>query len=81
MAEGAVLVITKVPARSLCRECGTEYAHDRFQMVCTSCGSMNVELLAGRELKIDSIEADDGEDESPSARPPRLQDASDTAKE
>jgi hydrogenase nickel incorporation protein HypA/HybF len=59
MAEGAVLIIDKVPARSRCRECETEYEHDRFEMVCASCGSMNVELLQGRELNIDSIEADD----------------------
>ena len=64
MAEGAQLVITKVPAKSRCNECGTEYAHDRFQMLCTNCGSMNVELLQGRELQIDSVEADTGEDDS-----------------
>jgi hydrogenase nickel incorporation protein HypA/HybF len=58
MAEGATLVITKVPARSLCHECGTEYAHDRFEMVCSACGSMNVELLQGRELKIDNESSD-----------------------
>ena len=82
MAEGATLVINKVPARSLCRDCGTEYEHDRFQMVCSSCGSMNVELLQGRELKIDSIEADDGDGRR--RRPPRASppdDQSDTTKE
>jgi len=75
MAEGAVLVINKVPARSLCRDCGVEFIHDRFQMLCTSCGSMNVELLAGRELDIDSIEADNDDGEPASAAP---QDESDT---
>ncbi len=64
MAEGATLVITKVPARSRCLECHLEYAHDRYQMLCPTCGSMAVELLQGRELKIDSIEADDGEDDT-----------------
>jgi hydrogenase nickel incorporation protein HypA/HybF len=63
MAEGATLVITKVPAKSRCNECGLEYEHDRFQMLCPTCGSMNVELLQGRELSITSIEADNGEDE------------------
>lgn len=60
IAEGATLVVTTVAPRSRCRECPTEYDHDRFQMVCPECGSMNVELLSGRELQIDSIEADDG---------------------
>ena len=72
IAEGAMLVINKVPARSHCRDCGTDYGHDRFQMVCSACGSMNVELLQGRELKIDSIEADDGEDDPPAAGRARL---------
>ncbi|NTU72401.1 MAG: hydrogenase maturation nickel metallochaperone HypA [Coriobacteriia bacterium] len=80
MAEGAVLVINKVPAKSRCLVCGTEYEHDRFQMVCPECGSMAVELLQGRELQIDSIEADNGEDEA--AAPPEDTTApTDTAKE
>ena len=62
MAEGAKLIVTDVPARSRCRECDIEYAHDRFQMVCPECGSFNIELLQGRELQIDSIETEDGAD-------------------
>ena len=57
IAEGARLVVTNVPARSRCLECGTGYDHDRFQMVCPKCGSFGVELLQGRELMIDSIES------------------------
>ncbi len=62
MAEGAKLVVTTIAPSSRCRECGLEYDHDRFEMICPSCGSFNVEPLTGRELRIDSIEADDGED-------------------
>jgi hydrogenase nickel incorporation protein HypA/HybF len=62
MAEGAKLVVTTVAPSSRCRECGLTYNHDRFEMICPSCGSFNVEPLTGRELNIDSIEADDGED-------------------
>lgn len=79
MAEGGVLVITKVPARSRCHECGTDYDHDRFEMVCQQCGSMDVELLQGRELKIDSIEADNGEE--PDTGPEGAAGAPDTSKE
>lgn len=60
MAEGATLVVTNVSARSKCNDCGIEYDHDRFQMLCPECGSFNVTLLQGRELQIDSIEADAG---------------------
>ena len=62
MAEGATLVVTHVPAKSRCRDCGLEYAHDRFEMLCPACGTFNVEPLTGRELLIDSIETDDGEE-------------------
>lgn len=58
MAEGATLVVEHVPARSRCRSCGHEYDHDRFQMVCPQCESLDVEMLQGRELLIDAIEAD-----------------------
>jgi len=58
MAEGATLFIEMVPARSACHDCGLEYDHDRFEMLCPTCGSLNVELLRGREMSIDSIEAD-----------------------
>jgi hypothetical protein len=59
MAEGATLEVTQVPARSRCNTCGIEYDHDRFQMLCIECGSMDVTMLQGRELQIDSIEVDD----------------------
>lgn len=61
MAEGATLVINKVPARSHCNACGADYDHDRFTMVCPECGSLDVTLVQGRELRIDSIEADEDE--------------------
>jgi hypothetical protein len=42
---------------------------------------MNVELLQGRELKIDSIEADDGKDDEPSGEPSASDAPSNTTKE
>ncbi len=62
MAEGATLTVTHLEPRSLCNECGLEYEHDRFTMVCPSCSAFNVSLLQGRELTIDSLETDGGED-------------------
>ena len=65
IAEGATLVVNHIGAASHCNDCGADYDHDRFQMLCVECGSMNVKLLRGRELQIDSIEAD----KEPVARP------------
>jgi hydrogenase nickel incorporation protein HypA/HybF len=64
MAEGATLIVNHIPATAKCNDCGTEYTHDRFEMLCPQCGSFNVTPLTGREMRIDTIET--GEDlESP----------------
>ena len=52
---------------SRCLECGAEFEHDRFHMFCPECDSFATELLAGRELQIDSIEVDIPDDEEESA--------------
>lgn len=59
MAEEATLNVTMLDALSRCNECGGEFGHDRFSGTqCPTCGSYFVELLTGRELKIDSIDID-----------------------
>jgi hydrogenase nickel incorporation protein HypA/HybF len=65
MADGAKLLVTHVPATSKCNECGMEYTHDRFQMICPQCGAFNVTPLTGRELRIDSIETPDEDGSCP----------------
>lgn len=55
--EGAQLEITMVEPKSRCLECGNVYEHDRFHMSCPVCGGFG-ELITGKELRIDSIEAD-----------------------
>ena len=55
LCAGAELDIVMVRPRSRCLECGAEYDHDRFHMLCPECGSFATELVAGRELQIDSI--------------------------
>lgn len=56
--EGAELDITYVRPRSRCHACGNEFEHDRFHLGCPTCGSIDTELVAGKELYIDSIEVD-----------------------
>jgi hydrogenase nickel incorporation protein HypA/HybF len=69
MAEGASLVVTHIPATSRCRDCEIDYTHDRFEMLCPTCGSFNVEPLTGRELRIDSIETEDIDAPAPVGEP------------
>lgn len=63
----AKLTINMIKPKSRCLECGAEFEHDRFHMFCPECDSFATELLAGRELQIDSIEVDIPDDEEESA--------------
>jgi hydrogenase nickel incorporation protein HypA/HybF len=70
MAEGGTLVVSHIPATSKCNDCGIEYPHDRFQMLCPECGSFNVTPLTGREMRIDSIETPDDDGSCPESEEP-----------
>ena len=67
LAEGAELNVTMIPPRSHCDDCGIDFDHDRFQMLCPECGSFLVTPLAGRELQIDTIETEDAPSHGPAA--------------
>lgn len=56
--QGAQLDLEMVKPQSCCLDCGAVYEHDRFHMLCAECGSVNTQLIAGKELRIDSIEVD-----------------------
>lgn len=56
--EGATLDLTMVRPRSICLECGEEFEHDPYSRFCPACDSFATELVAGRELSIESIEVD-----------------------
>ncbi|MBA4370350.1 MAG: hydrogenase nickel incorporation protein HypA [Coriobacteriaceae bacterium] len=60
IASDAVLVISRLPARSRCvmPECTTEFEHGRFDIECPKCGNPFNELVQGRELRIDRIDFD-----------------------
>ncbi len=59
MAEGAVLNVTMTDATSRCSDCGHEWVHDRYSGAqCPSCDGYLIQLLSGRELKIDTIDID-----------------------
>jgi len=56
VADGAELIIEEVAARVRCRACSHESQADNYFMGCARCGSRDVELSAGRELNITSVE-------------------------
>ena len=54
-AEGARLDLDVMPGSAHCRSCGGEFALDELMQRCR-CGSHDVEVLAGTDLKIISME-------------------------
>jgi hydrogenase nickel incorporation protein HypA/HybF len=55
VAEGATLDIIETPGAGRCRRCSKSVALDSLLGVC-DCGSDDVELLTGEELKLRSVE-------------------------
>ena len=53
--EGAELLIDEPAGRLRCRSCGEEFASDDLLAVCT-CGGLDLDVVAGQELLIQSVE-------------------------
>jgi hydrogenase nickel incorporation protein HypA/HybF len=53
--EGATLEIAQAPALCSCRVCGSEFEPDSPLAICP-CGSAEVTVLAGQDLKITSVQ-------------------------
>lgn len=58
MAESACLSIRIIPLTGHCRECGSESSIDKYSFACASCGSHAMEIITGRELKVESVEVE-----------------------
>jgi hydrogenase nickel incorporation protein HypA/HybF len=58
--EGAELALEEVPARVRCKACGAETTLTEFPAHCGACGGFDVEVTAGEELLVVSIEVEDG---------------------
>ena len=58
--EGAELALEVVPAAVRCRKCEVETTLTEFPAHCGACGGFDVEVTAGEELLVESIEVEDG---------------------
>jgi hydrogenase nickel incorporation protein HypA/HybF len=58
--EGAELAIEPVQARVRCIACEAETELEEFPAHCGACGGLDVEVTAGEELLVVSIDVEDG---------------------
>jgi hydrogenase nickel incorporation protein HypA/HybF len=56
--ENAILEIREISGLGKCRQCGAEVALDKPFGIC-HCGSVQLDLIAGEELKIKEIEIEE----------------------
>jgi hydrogenase nickel incorporation protein HypA/HybF len=57
--EGAELRVEHVPARVRCARCAVESDADEFPLACARCGSVDVDVVAGEELLVESLELEE----------------------
>jgi hydrogenase nickel incorporation protein HypA/HybF len=59
IAPGVTLELNEVPAAGRCRACGRESRLDGFPLVCGACGSAAVDVVAGEELQVESLDVEE----------------------
>jgi hydrogenase nickel incorporation protein HypA/HybF len=60
VAEGATLLVTMIPIRAKCYDCGHEQVMELYQPHCPACESGALQIIEGRdEMRIASIEIED----------------------
>ncbi len=58
IAEGAILNFTMVPVRARCHGCDKLFELKEFDWTCPHCQGSNMEIIAGKELFVESIEVE-----------------------
>ena len=56
IAEGAVLNFKPVSPQARCRSCDKSFTITEFAWSCPRCGGSDIEITAGKELSIESID-------------------------
>jgi hydrogenase nickel incorporation protein HypA/HybF len=58
LAEGAALAFKIIPTKARCRGCAKNFELKEFDWTCPYCQSNNMEIVAGKELFVESIEVE-----------------------
>lgn len=53
---GAKLNFERIPAKLLCRDCQEEFTITRGLEACPNCGGFNLQVVAGEDFRLESIE-------------------------
>lgn len=56
IAAGAVINYTRIPVKMRCRKCRTVFEPERLDLHCPECDGQDVDIIAGRELHLESLE-------------------------
>ena len=56
VAEDAVAELVLLPVRARCGTCQADWDGQEIPMACPACGSVDIELVGGDELVLESIE-------------------------
>ncbi|MCX7727185.1 MAG: hydrogenase maturation nickel metallochaperone HypA [Chitinispirillaceae bacterium] len=58
VAEGTAIDIVTIKTKALCNKCKKEFEVEDYNFICPVCGSMDVVVIEGKELIIDSLEGE-----------------------
>jgi hydrogenase nickel incorporation protein HypA/HybF len=57
-ADGARISFKQPPARIYCRNCKISYDTESFDLKCPECRSLEIDILTGEELYVESMEVE-----------------------
>lgn len=58
IARDAELLINYVPLTGKCKNCGMDFRIKDYQFICNNCHSNKVEIIGGKELQVEELEAE-----------------------
>lgn len=56
IASNSALSFKKIPSQARCRTCKTVFHPEKFDWACPNCHGLSIEIVAGRESYVESIE-------------------------
>jgi len=57
-AEGSLLLVKSIPIKLKCNKCGWQGLASDICFVCRKCGGVDLEIIGGKELCLESIEVE-----------------------